>query len=245
MKMENASIDQLQTIEAEDFGELVSENSRRFLPPSAVANVKNESAHAQEVITFNTSEYLKGLRAHTLQLSDIWSKDGTHGWETVLADGVYLSSWQRRVQSNLCCELWTGMKTYSDSTGDFLTEPYFNISHNGETFILKVWGEFWGNWPKEKYLGIDFSADAITSDLDKTLEGVGSAWSSFAVKGNCGCNPSNHVGEGDIWWNVAIPFASHEELVGNEFSEKLRGSLVKLAGNFAILLPYRVSVNNK
>lgn len=245
MKINSASINQLQTIEAEDFGELVSDTTRQVLQPSAVTDEKNEPAQAQEVINFNTSEYLKGLRAYTLQLSDIWSKDGTHGWETVLADGVYLSSWQRRVQSNLCCELWTGMKTYSDSTGDFLTGPYFNISHNGETFILKVWGEFWGNWPKEKYLGIDFSADAIKSDLDKTLEGVGSAWSSFAVKGNCGCNPSNHVGEGDIWWNVAIPFASHEELVGNEFSEKLRDSLVKLAGNFAILLPYRVSVNNK
>ena len=212
---------------------------------SAVTSVKNEPGKAQEAMNFNSSEYLKGFRAHTLHLSDIWSDDGSHGWETVLADGVYLSSWQRRVQSNLCCELWTGMKTYSDSTGDFLTEPYFNISHNGKTFILKVWGEFWGNWPKEKYLGIDFSADAIKPDLAKTLEGVGSAWSSFGVKGNCGCNSGSYVGGGDIWWNVTIPFESHEELVGDEFSEKLRGSLVKLAEAFSALLGYRVKVNNK
>lgn len=211
---------------------------------SAVTSVKNEPGKAQEAINFNSSEYLKGLRAHTLHLSDIWSDTGTHGWETVLADGVYLSSWQRRVQSNLCCELWTGMKTYSEASGDFLTEPYFNISHNGETFVLKVWGEFWGNWPKDKYLGIDFNADAIKSDLAKTLEGVGNAWSAFGVKGNCGSNPGDHVGDGDIWWNVAIPFASLEELVGNEFSEKLCGSLVRLAESFAILLPYRVQTNN-
>lgn len=212
---------------------------------SAVTSVKNEPGKAPEAMNFNSSEYLKGLRAHTLHLVDIWSNDGSHGWETVLADGVYLSSWQRRVQTNLCCELWMGMKTYSDSTGDFLTEPYFNISHNGETFILKVWGEFWGNWPKEKYLGIDFSSDAIKIDLDKTLEGVRNAWSAFSVKGNCGCNPGNHVGGGDVWWNVAIPFKDHDELVGNEFSEKLRGSLVKLAEVFSALLGYRVMVNNK
>ena len=208
---------------------------RELLPPGK----------ALEAMNFNSSEYLKGLRAHALHLVDIWSDDGSHGWETVLADGVYLSSWQRRVQTNLCCELWMGMKTYSDSTGDFLTEPYFNISHNGDTFILKVWGEFWGNWPKEKYLGMDFSSDAIKSDLDKTLEGVSNAWSAFGVKGNCGCDSGNHVGGGDVWWNVAIPFETREELVGNEFSEKLRGSLVKLAEAFSALLGYRVKVNNK
>ena len=145
---------------------------------------------------------------------------------------------QHSTQIRLCIHFW-------EWRGDFLTEPYFNISHNGETFILKVWGEFWGNWPKEKYKGIDFNADATKPTLEKALDGVCDAWSAFGVKGKSGCHCGDHVGGGDIWWNVSIPFSSNEELVGSEFSKKLRDSLVKLAESFAILLPYRVSTNSK
>ena len=49
----------------------------------------------------------------------------------------------------------------------------------------------------------------------------------------------------DVWWNVMVPFKDHNELVSDEFSKKLCGSLAKVAAGFASLTPYRVSVNNK
>lgn len=209
---------------------------------SAVTSVKNEPGKAQETANFNRSAYLKDMRWHTLGMRGI---KGKRGWETCVADGIYLSSWQARVQTNLLCELWIGKKTYSDNAGDFITESYFHIFHDGKSFLLKIWGEFWGCWPKDKYKGIDFNAESIKTDLVKALDGVRNAWSAFGVNGNSGCHPGDHVGGGDIWWNVIIPFASYEELVGSEFSEKLRGSLVKLAEAFSVLLGYRVKVNNK
>lgn len=49
----------------------------------------------------------------------------------------------------------------------------------------------------------------------------------------------------NVWWNVTVPFKDHDELVSAEFSEKLCGSLAKVAAAFATLTPYRVSVKNK
>ena len=44
----------------------------------------------------------------------------------------------------------------------------------------------------------------------------------------------------DVWWNATIPFASYEEMDGKDFSQKLRGSLVRLVEAFAALSRYRV-----
>ena len=217
----------------------VGETIDWLLRLSAVTSVKSEPEQLAEPVDFNRSDFLKAMRWCTLGLRNM---KGEAGMEILLPKGVYLSSWQRRVQTNLSSELWIGYS--EDDTGDFLTEPMFHIYHNGKSFQLKMWGEFWGNWPKEKYLGIDFNAESIQTDLTKALDGVCSAWSEFGIKGNCGCNSGDHVGNGDIWWNVTIPFVNKDELVSDDFSQRLRDGLVKLAESFAILLSYRVPVNS-
>lgn len=211
---------------------------------SAVTSVKNEPEKPQEAVNFNRSEFLKGLRWHTLGMRE-FDSNGNRLWGTCLLDICWIHSWQKRVQSNLECALWIERKSYSDNSDNFITNPVFHIFHDGKSFQLKIWGEFWGVYPKEKFKGIDFNADAIKSVLAKALDDVSNAWSAFGITGNCGCHPGDHVGGGDIWWNVTIPFASQEELVRKEFSEKLRGSLVKLAAAFSPLLDYRVKASNK
>ncbi len=187
-------------------------------------------------IEFNKSEYLKQFRWHTLGLRQIPDK---RGWETLLADGCYLSSWQTRVQTNLTCELWAGKKTFNDGTDGFLTEPNFHICHDGKSFQLKVWGELLGNWPKEKYKGIDFSAEAIQSDLAAAEAAFCNAWAPFGIEvsvgKNIGYNPRN------IWWNrITIPFKDLGELISGEFAGKLRVCLIAVTNAFAPLLKYRI-----
>ena len=223
--------------------EVVGDTIQQLLRLSAVTNVKSEPAGTTVIEEFSQSEYLKALRGDTFGMKSVWA-DGAHGWEASFPNEVYLSSWQSRVQSNLRCELWINKGTFSDDRGDFLTEPRLHISHDGKSFQLSGSGEFWGAWPEDKFAGIDFNAEAIQPELNRTLEHIRDAWSTFGVNGNSGCNPGDHVGGGDIWWNVTIPFKDYDELVSGEFSKKLRDSLVKLAESFAILLPYRVPTNN-
>ena len=223
--------------------EIVGFRVEQLLRLSAVTNVKSEPSDVSVIAEFRPSEYLKALRGQVFGLNDVWNDDGGHGWEGLLPDDVYLSTW-RIVKKNLHCELWINKKTWKDGCGDLLTEPSFYISHDGKSFYLNVYGEFWGNWPEEKYKGIDFNATDIQSALSKALEAICEAWSVLGVKGDSGCNPGDYVGSGDIWWNASIPFKDYDELVSEEFSKKLRGSLVKVAAAFATLLPYRVSVNN-
>ena len=224
--------------------EIVGDTVEQLLRLSAVTNVKSEPSDVSVIEEFSPSEYLKALRGQTFRLYDVWTDDGAHGWEGVLTDSVYLSSWQTKVKKNLRCELWVNQNTFKVAGGDFLTEPTFYISHDGKSFNLNVNGEFWGNWPEEKFKGIDFTATDIQRVLSKALAAICEAWSGFDVKGDSGCNPGDNVGSGDIWWNAAIPFKDLDELVSEEFSKKLCGSLAKVAAAFATLLPYRVSVNN-
>jgi len=230
--------------------ELVGDTVQQLLRLSAVTSVKSEPENNIEVVNFNRSSFLKDLRWHTLGMREIYLNDG-RWWDASLPNGCCIYSWQKRVQSNLECSLWVGRNSVAEESGDHITTPTFHICHDGKSFLLKIWGEFWGNWPKERYKGIDFNAESIQPDLAKTLEGVSSAWSAFGVSGNCGCNSGDYVGGGDIWWNVTIPFKettsvdlAYEVLVSKEFSKKLRDSLVKLAESFAVLLPHRVPVNN-
>ena len=224
----------------------VGETVQWLLRLSAVTNVKSEPTQMAIVEDFSTSQYLKDLRRWALGLEDAWDDDGNHGWKAMLSECVFISSWQRRVQSCLSTELWTGMKDVNDGNDDgFLTEPQFHIFHDGKSFQLKINGEVWGNWPQEKYKGIDF--DSNSKGVSEVEAAYCAAWKPFGIKGepgqNVGHGEGNAIGDDDMWWNITIPFKDHDELVSDAFSEKLRGSLAAVANAFASLLKYRVPVN--
>lgn len=232
MKIENASMIQLQTIEAEDFGELVSGTSQQLMMPPQVPSVKGEPEQTGKPVEFSKSQYLKDLRWHTLGMR--WMNNC---YAANLSDCASLTSDQARVQSNLYCYMWNSGLAGVSENQNYLCVIHFHIFHDGESFQLKIWGEFWGNTPKEKFR-IDFNEASIQTNLGAAKSSIVSAWAPFGVQVNCGHNPE------DIWWNVTVPFKDHDELVSGEFSEKLRDSLEKVAAAFATLLPYRVSVNN-
>ena len=200
---------------------------------SAVTSVKSEQVQTDAVENFSKSEYLKSLRWHALKMREVTLKKGRL-WDAALSDVGCIYSWQKRVQTNLECSMWLSRKSVREECGDYITAPMFHIFHDGKSFQLKMWGEFWGAWPKEKYKGIDFTADDIQANLAKAEAAIGKAFDVFGKTVNCGHNPQN------IWWNVTIPFASHDELVSEEFSQNLCGSLARLAGAFSGLLGYRI-----
>lgn len=244
MKIENASIIQLQTIEAEDFGELAEGTVQQPIQPPAVSSVKSEPEQPVVSEAFNKSDYLKQMRWHTLGMRC----DGGHPWRAVLGDNAVITSYQARVQSNLQCQLRRGTLDgiFVDKEG-YIHENYlctfsFHIFHDGKTFQLKIWGEFWGNTPTKRF-GIDFNSEAVKADTATVLDAVREAWACFGVKGYSGCNLGNQIGSGDIWWNATIPFKDLAELVSPDFSQHLRGALAAVANAFATLLKYRVSIN--
>ena len=209
---------------------------------SAVTSVKSESEKVDTVVNFNAGQYLKDMRYHTLGLRNYQDVP----WCVVLGENALLTSYQARVQSNLQCQLRKGtLVGISPNKKDYIHENYlgdfsFHVFHDGKSFQLKVWGEFWGrnNNPAKRF-HIKFDAQDIQTDLDKAENAVRDAWLAFDVKANCGHNPD------DIWWNVTVPFKDHEELVSKDFSKKICDSLVKVAAAFASLTHYRVSsVNN-
>ncbi len=243
MKIENASMIQLQTIEAEDFGELVGGTSQQLVKPSAITNVKGEPAQDAAVENFSKSQYLKDLRGRTLGMH--WSKV-RNGNAANLSDKFGIHSDQVRVQSNLAYSLWNSTEEgMADGQKNYIGSSTFHIFHDGKSFQLKTWGEFWGNVPGDNgklFHAIDFNSGEVKACLDSTLNSIRDAWSIFGVKGNSGCNPGNSIGGGNIWWHAFVPFKDHDELVSEEFSKKLRDSLAKVAAAFATLMPYRVSV---
>ena len=220
-----------------DTNQPVGEMVQWLMRLSAVTSVKNEPEKAQEAVNFNKSEFLKALRWHALKMREVtFKKDRL--WDAALSDVGCIYSWQKRVQTNLECSMWLSRKSVREECGDYITSPRFHIFHDGKSFQLKMWGEFWGAWPKEKYKGIDFTADTIQADLAKAEAAIGKAFNVFGKTVNCGHNPQ------DIWWNVTIPIASHDELVSEAFSQNLCGSLARLAGAFTGLLGYRIQTNN-
>ena len=220
-----------------DTNQPVGEMVQWLMRLSAVTSVKNEPEKAQEALNFNKSEFLKALRWHALKMREVtFKKDRL--WDAALSDVGCIYSWQKRVQTNLECSMWLSRKSVREECGDYITSPRFHIFHDGKSFQLKMWGEFWGAWPKEKYKGIDFTADTIQADLAKAEAAIGKAFNVFGKTVNCGHNPQ------DIWWNVTIPIASHDELVSEAFSQNLCGSLARLAGAFTGLLGYRIQTNN-
>ena len=244
MKIENASMSQLQTIEAEDFGELAEGTARQPMQPPAASSVKSEPAQAAAPENFHRATYLKSLRWHTLGMR----ADGGQPWRAVLGNDAVITSWQFRVQSNLSCQLRKGtLDGILPNREDYIHENYiggatFHIFHDGKSFQLKIWGEFWGNTPT-KHFGIDFNSDKVKDDVAKTLDSLREVWTGFGVKGYSGCNPGAKIGNGDIWWNATVPFKDLAELVSPDFSQHLRGALTAVANAFAALLKYRVPVN--
>lgn len=240
MKIENASMIQLQTIEAEDFVEQVGGTLQQSMPPSTAMNVNSESEQPTASEVFNMSQYLKDLRGTTLGLKDIWTNDGTHGWETVLPNGPYLACWMGAVKTQLILKMWVGCSKWTDFVGDFISEPHFRITHDGKCFLLSLQGQFWGDSPESEInTFIDFAADDIQPDLAAAKSAYCVAWGVFS--GNV--NKSIDLWDGGIFWDATIPFKDHDELVSEDFSQKLRKALSGVANAFASLLKYRIPVN--
>ena len=164
--------------------------------------------------------------------SDCWCAD--------LGPDAAVTSTQTVFRSNFTCCLWKSALTGIDENRNYIGQFTIRPFHDGKSFLLKIWGEFWGNTPKEHFR-IDFEAPTIQADLAAAEAAYCDAWLLFGVKAAVGQN-IGHWQE-NIWWNATIPFKDHDELVSDAFSQKLRGSLAAVANAFASLLKYRVPVN--
>ena len=243
MKIENASTSQLQTIEAEDFGEQVGGTAQQLMQPPAVSSVNSEPEQSTKPVDFSKSQYLKDMRWHTLGMR--WSTI-RNGNAANLSDKFGIHSDQVRVKTNLAFSLWNSSIEGMAENKNFIVSSQFHIFHDGKSFQLRIQGEFWGRIlgdTEQSFHAVDFNSDTVKMDLAKALDAFRNVWTCFGVKGNCDCNPGDHVGGGDIWFNVIVPFKDHDELVSEPFSQNLRGSLAAMANAFAMLLKYRIHVN--
>ena len=222
----------IEAANANGGSESVGDTVEWLLRLSAVTNVKSESAQQSSVENFSKSQYLNSLKYQTLGME--WLTDR---WLANLDANTAITSTQKRLQSNFACCLWKGTIEEIADCLNYLCHFNFHIFHDGRSFQLKMWGEFWGNTP-EKPFSIDFAAADIQPDLAAAEAAYRSAWTSFGVAANIGHHSEN------IWWNVTVPFKDHDELVGDKFSKQLRDSLANTAKSFAMLLPYRVPTNN-
>ena len=208
----------------------VGEVLDRLLKLSAVTDVKSGGAEAGAGNgDFYRPAFLHALRDSALDLR--WTP-GANAWESRLENGAVLSSTRSRLQTTYDCSLWSG-KGEVGGKGDFLTQPCFRIDPDGPGFVLKIWGDIWGNQPQDQYSGLDLAAESAQADVAKSEEGVRGAWWAFNATGNC-AHDGTH-----LWWNASIPFASLHELSGNMFSHHLRGALAKLAEALEPLLAHR------
>lgn len=224
-------------ITADNPTENVGETVEWLLRLSAVTSVKSEPSQIEVVENFSKSQFLKDLRDCTFGME--WPDDC---WQATLGTDASITSTQTRFQSNFSCGIWkSGIKGIKDNL-NYLGPLTIHPFHDGKSFQLKIWGEFWGNGPSKNFR-IDFTADKIQSTIAAAEADYCTAWRHFGVDVKIGQNIGHH--SENIWWNVTVPFKDHDELVSEEFSEKLCGSLAKVAAAFATLTPYRVSVNNK
>ena len=222
----------IEAANANGGSESVGDTVEWLLRLSAVTNVKSESAQQSSVENFSKSQYLKDLRGIALAMEWV-----DKCWGADLGSNTAIASTQMRVQSNLAADLWNSSLAGISDNLNYLGWLVFHILHDGKSFQLKIWGEFWGGTPSKPF-SIDFAAAEIQSDLAAAEEAYRIAWAPFGVAANIGHNP------GDIWWNVTVPFKDHDELVSDKFSKQLRDSLASVAKGFAMLLPYRVQTNN-
>lgn len=223
-------------ITADNPTENVGETVEWLLRLSAVTSVKSEQAQIEVIENFSKSQFLKDLRDCTFGME--WPDKC---WQATLGTDASITSTQTRFQSNFACCIWkSGIKGIKDKL-NYLGPLTIHPFHDGKSFQLKIWGEFWGNGPGKNFR-IDFTDDKIQSTLVAAESDYCAAWSPFGVAAKIGQNIGHHAE--NIWWNITVPFKDHDELVSDEFSEKLCGSLAKVAAAFASLTPYRVSVNN-
>lgn len=223
-------------ITADNPTENVGETVEWLLRLSAVTSVKSEQSQIEVIENFSKSQFLKDLRDCTFGME--WPDKC---WQATLGTDASITSTQTRFQSNFACCIWkSGIKGIKDKL-NYLGPLTIHPFHDGKSFQLKIWGEFWGNGPGKNFR-IDFTDDKIQSTLVAAESDYCAAWSPFGVAAKIGQN-IGHYAE-NIWWNITVPFKDHDELVSDEFSEKLCGSLAKVAAAFASLTPYRVSVNN-
>ena len=237
MKFENASMSQLQTIEAEDFVEFAEGTARQPMQTPAVSNVKSDSAPPTAPQEFNPSQYLHSLCECTLGME--WPADC---WQANLGEHAAITSTQVRFTKRVTCSLWKSNRDGIGNNDNYLCWLRFTPFHDGKSFQLEILGEFYGRTSEnDAGSGIDFGANEKA--VAAVEDAYRAAWMPFAVIANIGHNVGYGIGQDDIWWNVTIPFKDHDELVSDAFSEKLRGSLAAVANAFASLTKYRVSVN--
>ena len=223
-------------ITADNPTENVGETVEWLLRLSAVTSVKSEQSQIEVIENFSKSQFLRDLRDFTFGME--WPDKC---WQASLGTDASITSTQTRFQSNFACCIWkSGIKGIKDKI-NYLGPLTIHPFHDGKSFQLKIWGEFWGNGPGKNFR-IDFMDDKIQSTLVAAESDYCDAWSPFGVAAKIGQNIGHHAE--NIWWNITVPFKDHDELVSDEFSEKLCGSLAKVAAAFASLTPYRVSVNN-
>ena len=229
-------------ISAANQNETVGDTVEWLMRLSAVTSVTSEPTQAAAPENFSKSNYLKDLRWHTLGMRN----DKDIPWCGALGNDAVITSYQSRVQSNLACQLRKGTLEGINPEGtDYIHENYlgwitFHVFHDGKSFQLKMWGEFWGNTPTKRFR-IDFASEAVQADLAAAEKAFCAAWEPFgigaAIGKNIGHNPE------DIWWNATVPFKNYEELVKPPFSTNLRGSLATVAAAFSSLTKHRVPVN--
>lgn len=220
----------------------VGETVKWLMRLSAVTSVKSEPAQTVAPENFSKSNYLKDLRWHTLGMRN--SKGIP--WCGALGNDAVITSYQSRVQSNLACQLRKGTLEGINPEGtDYIHENYlgwmtFHVFHDGKSFQLKMWGEFWGNTPTKRFR-IDFSSEAVQADLAAAEKAFCAAWKPFGIGATIGKNIGHNPES--IWWNATVPFKNYEELVTPPFSTNLRGSLAAVAAAFASLIKHRILVN--
>lgn len=197
----------------------------------AAKSVKSGPVASVAVQSFNAGEMLKTLRSAALGMSWRESKDKTPYWGA-LVDGVAICSWQKRIQSNLSCEL----NLSSDKTHIYKGECWMQCTMRFETkdgkASLNIWGEFWGYWLDGKQSKIDFTQPPVSATLATVEQTFSSAWKPFGVTGNIGHHEKN------IWFNVAIPITSIDVIKESKFGADLRASLSKVVRSFATLKPF-------
>ena len=230
-------------IKATNSNENVGDTVEWLLRLSAVTSVRGEQVQVV-VENFSKSQYLKDLRWHTLGMRGTKVRRGN---AANLSDKFGIHSDQAHVQSNLACSFWNCQVEGMADGQNFIGPLSFHIFHDGRSFQLRIWGEYWGRAigdTSKSFHAIDFNSDKVKPQVDMVIDAVRDVWSCLGVKGYCGCNYGDRIGSGDIWWNVTVPFSNYEEMVKGEFPQKLRDSLAKVAAVLVSLLPYRVSVNN-
>lgn len=216
--------------ESRDVGEVVG----RLMRLSAVTDVKAGTAAGEEDGgngDFYLPSWLHELRDSILGLH--WTAEGE--WESRLEGGAYLTSGQARLQKNFYCALWLDKERDSAGARDYLSSMTFTIGpdSNSAGFVLKAWGDCYGNNPPETFAGFDLAAEDVQAEIAKVENAVRGAWWDFDVQGFC-----NHDGW-HLWWNVVIPVGSRRVFGSPDFSKKLRRAISKLADTLQPLLAHR------